>query len=235
MNVWLWCLSLGWLSIILGGLATRYQWLPFPVGFLMLPLGGLVCAVAALLAISWALQGGDWGSALAGFAFGVAPLGLAFVLIGQGLRQPAIHDLATTPGLLTFEVVPKLRHEKDNSLAHPSARVIALQRAAYPELQPLVLPGVEATEVYPVAKQLAEELGWQLVGEPGEGVFEAIDHTALLRFTDDIVVRVVDREEGAVVDLRSVSRVGKSDLGANAQRILDFIKRLRPLVLPSQQ
>jgi uncharacterized protein (DUF1499 family) len=42
-------------------------------------------------------------------------------------------------------------------------------------------------------------------------------------FTDDIVIRVTPAQNGSIVDLRSVSRVGKSDLGANAKRINQFI------------
>ena len=69
-------------------------------------------------------------------------------------------------------------------------------------------------------------MGWQIVADDdATGMIEAIDTTLLLRFKDDVVIRVVGTAEGSRVDVRSRSRVGRSDLGKNAARIREFIRR----------
>ena len=71
-------------------------------------------------------------------------------------------------------------------------------------------------------------LGWEILGEDEEaGLLEAAETTPLLGFTDDIVIRVRSLNEGVLIDLRSVSRVGISDLGANAKRIRRFVEALK--------
>ncbi len=69
---------------------------------------------------------------------------------------------------------------------------------------------------------------WTIVAEvPDEGRIEATDTTALFGFKDDIVVRVRPAGNGSRVDVRSVSRIGSSDVGTNARRIEAYLDRLR--------
>jgi len=73
----------------------------------------------------------------------------------------------------------------------------------------------------------ARGLGWEIAAAvPGEGRLEATDTTRWFGFKDDIVVRVTPALDGGRVDARSVSRVGRSDLGANAERIRAFLAAL---------
>ena len=79
------------------------------------------------------------------------------------------------------------------------------------------------------AQETAGELGWDVVvADPESGHFEATASVSYIRFQDDIVLRVVPTEDGAasVVDMRSVSRVGVSDLGVNAKRVRSFLDSL---------
>ena len=62
---------------------------------------------------------------------------------------------------------------------------------------------------------------------PAEGHIEAVDTSLLYGFKDDMVVRIQESGEGTRVDVRSMSRVGRSDLGVNAKRIRTFMARLR--------
>jgi uncharacterized protein (DUF1499 family) len=74
------------------------------------------------------------------------------------------------------------------------------------------------------AVQVATAMGWDIyLQDRNAGIIEAVDTTAVMGFRDDIVIRVRTNEEGALVDLRSVSRVGVGDLGANAKRIKAFL------------
>ena len=78
------------------------------------------------------------------------------------------------------------------------------------------------------ATEVALALGWQIVATaPAEGRLEATDRTRWFGFRDDVVVRVRPDGAGSRVDVRSVSRVGRSDLGTNARRIQAFLAALR--------
>ncbi|MEE4350486.1 MAG: DUF1499 domain-containing protein [Pacificimonas sp.] len=82
-------------------------------------------------------------------------------------------------------------------------------------------------EAYDLALTLAQESGWRVIArDPAAGQFEAVATTRLLRFRDDVVVRVRGDEASAQVDMRSRSRVGRSDFGANAKRIDRFLTSL---------
>jgi uncharacterized protein (DUF1499 family) len=73
---------------------------------------------------------------------------------------------------------------------------------------------------------LVAEFGWkQAAADRQAGRIEATDTTAMYGFKDDVVIRIRPRGEGSLIDLRSVSRVGQSDLGANAARIQAFMER----------
>ena len=79
-------------------------------------------------------------------------------------------------------------------------------------------------------------MGWTIVDASAQdGRIEATDTTRWFRFKDDIVIRVRQVQEGngkmtpaSVIDVRSVSRVGKSDLGTNARRIRNYLHVLKP-------
>jgi uncharacterized protein (DUF1499 family) len=100
------------------------------------------------------------------------------------------------------------------------------QRRAYPYIQPLVLDGAFA-QVFDAARAAARGMGWEVVAhDRGAGRIEAIATTRLMRFKDDVAVRL--REDGARtrVDVRSKSRLGRGDLGTNARRIRRYLAAL---------
>ena len=69
---------------------------------------------------------------------------------------------------------------------------------------------------------------WNIVARNSEsGIIEAVATTRFFRFKDDVVVRVRPTAEGSRIDLRSRSRIGLSDLGKNAARIMEFRSRFR--------
>ena len=73
----------------------------------------------------------------------------------------------------------------------------------------------------------AVELGWEIVAaEPDRGRIEATATTFWFRFKDDVVIRLTPRGYGTYVDVRSKSRIGGGDMGANANRIRRFLQRL---------
>ena len=102
----------------------------------------------------------------------------------------------------------------------------ARQVTAYPDIKTIVIQA-PAEQVFARAQATARDMGWEIVASvPAEGRIEATATTAWIGFEDDIVIRIVSTGAETRVDLRSKSRVGRSDLGMNASRIRAFRDRL---------
>jgi uncharacterized protein (DUF1499 family) len=94
-------------------------------------------------------------------------------------------------------------------------------------VQPLTLP-VPPAQAFDRALAAARAMGWEIVDAAADqGRVEATATTFWFGFKDDVVVRVRPDASGSRIDVRSLSRVGRSDLGANAQRIRTYLDRLR--------
>ncbi|HYL89674.1 MAG TPA: DUF1499 domain-containing protein [Burkholderiales bacterium] len=110
---------------------------------------------------------------------------------------------------------------------YPGAEFARQQRAAYPDIGPVLLAAPPA-QAFKKALAAAEAMGWEVVGsDPAAGTLEAVDTTKFFGFKDDIAVRVTATADGSRVDIRSKSRIGRSDLGTNAQRIRAYAERLK--------
>jgi len=121
----------------------------------------------------------------------------------------------------------QFRQNAANPPAYGGESVANLQKAGYPDIQPIVLK-VPPAEAFKKVDQVAMAMGWDVVARaPAEGRLEAIDTTRWFGFHDDIVVRIKADGGGTRIDIRSKSRVGNSDLGVNAQRIREFTQRLK--------
>lgn len=154
---------------------------------------------------------------------------LLALLVRGGEQYPAIHDISTD--LLdppTFRAAAEQRGPSSNPLDVETA-TLDMQRESYPDIATLVLD-LPIESVYERALLVAEDMGWDIYYKNlDQGVIEAVDTTAIMAFKDDIVVRVRSNASGTLLDLRSVSRVGVSDLGANAARIREFLARFEAL------
>ena len=143
---------------------------------------------------------------------------------------PPIHDISTD-GLNppTFDVVIGLRAEAPNDLEYGSeqdsaAALAKLQQAAYPQIvtleSDLSVPEAVAQAALVLAQQDLEVVNVDV----DNGRVEAVATTFWFGFKDDLVVRIQPTHTGSKIDVRSVSRVGQSDLGANAARIAKFLQ-----------
>jgi uncharacterized protein (DUF1499 family) len=143
-------------------------------------------------------------------------------------QLPAINDISTDvanpPAMVALL---QLRRGAPNPSAYPGAPTAVLQRAAYPDIVPVVLP-VAPAEAFKRVDQVAMAMGWDVVARaPADGRLEAFDTSQWFGFRDDIVVRIRSDGTGSRIDIRSKSRAGEADLGVNARRIRDFIVRLK--------
>jgi hypothetical protein len=162
---------------------------------------------------------------------------LGFVLyLGNLVRiaksVPAIHDVATDLDDLpqfarlkvradNLENVPDEGKPELKALA-PEERWKAIHRAHYGDLRTvrLAAPPAEAARR---AAALARERGWEVAVAEGDRV-EATHTSTFFRFKDDVVVRIRPAPGGGShIDMRSISRVGGSDVGMNARRVRAFL------------
>lgn len=113
------------------------------------------------------------------------------------------------------------------NLGYPGEQFAKQQRAAYPDIKPVML-SVPPREAFERAVRAAESMGWEVVGrDAAAGTIEAVDTTKWFGFKDDIAIRITAADAGSRIDIRSKSRVGRSDIGTNARRIRAYAERLR--------
>jgi uncharacterized protein (DUF1499 family) len=222
-------------ALLLGltALGARWDWWDYRAGFLLFRsalvggLGAIVVALAGLVLALLARSGRTAGLALATLAvIAAVAAGPVAHLRGAG-RVPPIHDVTTDlDDPPRFVAVLPRRQGAPNPAEPGGPAVAARQRAGYPDLAPARLPA-PPDRVLARAVAVARGLGWEIVATaPAEGRLEATARTRWLGFRDDVVVRVRPDGAGSRVDVRSVSRVGRSDLGANARRIREFLAAL---------
>jgi len=194
-------------------------------------LAALVAALLGVIALVAGALGGGRAAVLGGaaaIAIAVATLWLPLGMFRVARTVPRIHDITTdTERPPAFVAVLARRRDAMNPPEYGGPDVAAKQRSGYPDLAPAELAAPPARALT-AAADAARALGWEIVAEvPAEGRLEATDTTAWWGFKDDVVVRVAPRGGGSVVDVRSTSRVGISDLGVNARRIRRFLAELR--------
>lgn len=140
---------------------------------------------------------------------------------------PMINDVTTTPEAPpAFVVLAQAAPNKGRDMGYPPGNA-PVQKLAYPDLAPLSLsqaPGACFERALAAAKTMPR---WQVVSqEAASGRLEAVATTALFRWKDDVVVEVRPAAGGCAVHVRSKSRTGRGDFGANAKRIRAFLARL---------
>jgi uncharacterized protein (DUF1499 family) len=190
---------------------------------------GLAAAALAIVAIAIPKVREGWTLGLvAALAVGLATFYVPWKWQERARSVPRIHDISTdTENPPPFVAVLPLRKDAENTAVYGGKEIAEQQRKGYPDIQPLLL-GVPPQVAFARALDTAESMGWTLVASnPAEGRIEATDRTMWYGFKDDIVIRVAPSGSGSRVDVRSVSRVGRSDIGINAQRIRQFMAKLK--------
>lgn len=219
------------LLVVLAGPGTRWGWWDFPTGFSVIRWGAYlgiaaaaVCAAAAVR--SWNLRG-RW-LAVAGVVIAVLAFALPWSYRRAAAGAPPIHDITTdTQNPPAFVAVVPLRADAPNPVAYEGEAVAEQQRRAYPDVRPLMFSAPQSV-VFGDALTTARNLGWEIVAADREqGRIEATATTRWFGFEDDVVIRVMPAAGITRVDVRSVSRVGRGDMGANARRVRTFMQRLR--------
>jgi uncharacterized protein (DUF1499 family) len=198
-------------------------------GALALAFVAILLALGAIIVI-WREGLRGIGHAVLAIAIGIGILAYPGYLATRAYRLPVINDVTTDPiDPPKFEAIARLRSRESNPIAYAGLRVAELQRAAYPDIEPLLV-NVAPQAAYDTALAVIARRKWRVVDarppQPGrrDGLIEAVARTPIMGFRDDVVVRIRPTREGARLDIRSASRYGRSDLGANASRVRSLIE-----------
>ena len=140
---------------------------------------------------------------------------------------PMINDVTTTPEAPpAYVVLAQTAPNKGRDMGYPPGNT-QVQRLAYPDLAPLArteAPDACFEKALAAAKAMPR---WEVAGEdPAARRIEAVATTWLVRYRDDVSIEVRPAPGGCAVHVRSKSRLGRGDFGANAKRIRAFLGRL---------
>jgi uncharacterized protein (DUF1499 family) len=216
------------LGVAAAGPGSRFGLWNFRFGFRLMGWGAYAAVGAAALGLLGLILGG--ARAMSGVALVIALAAFAgpWTFRRTATRVPPIHDISTdTADPPAFVAVLPRRAGAANKAEYGGEEIAAQQHKAYPDVQPLHL-ALPPAQAFDRALAAARGMGWEIVASaPEQGRIEATDTTAWFGFKDDVVVRVRPEAEGSRVDVRSLSRVGRSDVGMNARRIRRYLERLR--------
>lgn len=222
------------LATVLSGLGVRWGLWEFRTGFTLLRisawtgLGVAALAVIACFVITAPPMRRGLGLAAIGLVCGVLAFAVPASYLDRARSVPRLHDVTTDtrdPPQLVAVLPLREKAKARNPAAYDSA-LAAVQANGYPDIRPLIVPS-PAKAAFDAALALAVERGWEIVAvAPQQGRIEATAITFWYGFRDDIVIRVTAEQGMTRIDMRSVSRVGRNDVGANAARIRAYLAEL---------
>jgi uncharacterized protein (DUF1499 family) len=212
-----------------------YQWnlWSLGMGFTLLRYAAytaIVLAVISLISV-WFLRKSRTRAivyAIISLIFTGIVSGTALYWQQQAGSVPPIHDITTDmENPPEFYAMVRLRANAPNPPEYAGSETSQLQRAFYPNIQPLYLE-TDLQEVMDLAVMLVVQRGWDIVSvNRKDGRIEATEKLPWFGFKDDVILRFTDIEDGGTrVDMRSKSRVGRGDVGVNAKRINRFLRDL---------
>jgi hypothetical protein len=241
-----WLALAGVLGAVASPLGFRLGWWDFAFALRkLLAFAGIACLLGFVLClIAWLASRATKTQLHAGLPVMLLLSGAlsAYVLWHlQKVRSlPLIHDISTdTRDAPRFVALAQARRAAPNGIEYRGAQIAQQQQKAYPDIATLTSALAPAV-LFARAEAAARAAGWEIAaadspiaaasgGGAQEGRIEATATSALYGFKDDIVIRIrpAPAGSGSVADMRSMSRVGLSDLGMNAQRIRALIAALR--------
>jgi uncharacterized protein (DUF1499 family) len=218
------------------------------IGGIGVPLLGLLVGVTFLtsLMVLFVKPRAGFGALAAMWIVSLSAAGLALSAIRQASAVPPIHDISTdTRAPLTFsskvmadrgatsnKVLPPNEASvpfNRNRLNQWSGRtLVEIQADAYPGIKPLFIEGQATSAIFAKASAAAKASGFKAITEDATAMrIEGYAQSFWFGFKDDVVIQVTPMANGGRVDMRSVSRVGVSDMGANAKRVEAYLAKVR--------
>jgi uncharacterized protein (DUF1499 family) len=212
-----------------GTLAT-----PAAMNLVAVSIGGLLLAIiVAVVGLVRIWFGGQIGAAQAFTGIAIALVGLAVPLffLSQYFLLPQLNDIQTTRQPMEFKQLAAMRPADANRIVEPDLAAAEEREKAYPDIRPMELER-SVTETFDIVHEAVKRLGWTIVlSEPPDGDqpghIEATNRTMIMGYTNDALIRVTGDDAHAFLDVRSVSRYGMHDLGANAGHIRELFAEVK--------
>jgi uncharacterized protein (DUF1499 family) len=211
-----------------GTLAT-----PAAMNLMAVSIGGLFLAIiVAVIGLVRIWFGGQIGAAQAftGIAIALAGLAVPLFFLSQYFLLPQLNDIQTTRQPMEFKQLAAVRPTDANRILEPDLAAAEEREKAYPDIRPMELER-SVTETFDIVHEAVKRLGWTIVlseppaEEPGR--IEATNRTMIMGYTDDALIRVTGDDTHAFIDVRSASRYGMHDLGANAEHIRELFAEVK--------
>jgi uncharacterized protein (DUF1499 family) len=229
-----WSARLGWFAFavaLMSIIIVRTGFLDMGPALATFGAALIFAALAILLALAsfvviWRQGMKGLGRAIGGMLLGILLLAYPAYLTYRATKLPAINDITTdTANPPRFGELTRLRPRGTSD--YPGARVAALQQKAYPDIESLQYDAPAAL-AYKIALQIVTKRGWNIIETQPPvptraGDIEAVARTLIMGFRDDVVVRVSPVGAGSRIDVRSASRYGTHDFGANAKRVASLL------------
>lgn len=218
------------LMLFVSGPGTRFGWWHYRTAFDLMKYAAYAGAAAVVLGLVALVLTRRRGRVIAVLALvmGAVAFFLPWNMRREARGYPPIHDITTdTRNPPLFVAIAPLRADAANPVGYAGDSAAAAQQEAYPDVRPLMM-AMPVDSAFSLALRAAREMGWELVDQNRrDGRIEATATTPWMGFKDDVVIRVSSASGISRVDVRSKSRVGRGDVGANANRIRAYLRRLR--------
>lgn len=221
--------------LIVGGIALAHlEILPPMMGVQAIILGVIVATLAFLIGIVALIRTTNprlrFGrpKAIIGTLLGLATVATVVAVVAQSIgspsRFPLINDITTDfANPPVFVHAPTLKENQDKDMGYQRARLQTAQTAYYGTLAPLHTidpPAVAFEHVKTVASEMP---GWKITySDPSRFALEGVSTSPLMHFKDDFAIEVRPAGTGSDIEMRSKSRDGLGDFGANVARIHSF-------------
>lgn len=215
------------ISALMSGVGYRLGWWRHPEAFTLFEWATYAAVIALFISILGTFKTRP-KSQKRGLLLGITGIVLSLPVISATVlfeysasAYPRINDITTdTQDPPSFWDVP-------NPIEYPGQSVADLQLAAYPDIKPLELK-LSPKMAFEKALAVVTENDWEVITtDADEGRIEAVDTSLLFGFKDEVVVRIAATDEGSIIDIRSRSRIGRIDRGANAKRIRRYLNALK--------
>jgi len=227
LGAWVFGLGTGAVAaFLLGPALAHFRILPAMAGFRVFAFGGLLGMVTLVTGLLAAARGLGAGR---GLGFGAAVTAASLLIAVPARKFPPINDITTdVENPPRFVAAGALTANRGRDMRYAGPSFAAQQRAGYPSLTGLRLD-VAADEAFRRVQTAVRQMpNWELTrSDAAAHALEGVATSHVFRFQDDFVVEVRPQDGASVVHMRSKSRDGRGDIGANAARIEAFFARLQ--------
>ena len=226
---------LAFVMLFLGPLGAKFGLFGYQFGLLMLAFAFVLSTVMLVVEFVILLRN-FFSTASTRLGFDLPPIFLSlfvflalFIQLVPAAGAPAIHNISTnTKPAPSFDKIVSIRQTLGSNLLEYRSNPMnaRLQKQAYPWLLPHV-SSLKAEGLIRKVEQVLSEMGIEVINVDLDNLrIEAVATSFWFGFEDDVLIQVRDYESTSLAEIRSVSRVGLSDLGKNASRIRKILDKL---------